>query len=86
MAGGGGPVTVGGADAAAVERTGFAGVAGSLQRGLAIALLPASILPVLLFGPALLRAPEKLWREARAEVQRLQATPSTARARERHTP
>jgi hypothetical protein len=45
----------------------------ALRRALAVALLPLSILPVVLFGRALLRAPEKLWREAQAEVQRLQA-------------
>ncbi len=44
----------------------------SLRRACAIALLPASILPVVLLGPGLARAPEKLWREAHAEVQRLQ--------------
>jgi len=44
---------------------------GSLGRALAMLLLPASILPVLVFGPQLVRAPEKLWREGRAEVQRL---------------
>jgi hypothetical protein len=73
-------------DLAPVARTGTAGATGSLQRALAIALLPASILPVVLFGPALLRAPEKLWREARAEVQRLQEPAQAPRARERHTP
>lgn len=44
----------------------------SLKRVLAILLLPASIAPVPLLGPTLLRAPRKLWREASAEVQRLQ--------------
>jgi hypothetical protein len=58
----------------------------SLERLLAKALLPASILPVVLFGPALLRAPEKLWREARAEVQRLQAPRPASRDQERRTP
>jgi hypothetical protein len=78
MAGGGGQ--------AIVARTGFAGAIGSLRRALAIVLLPASILPVVLFGPALLRAPEKLWREARAEVQRLREPARAPRARERQTP
>jgi hypothetical protein len=71
---------------ATVARTGFAGAMGSLRRALAIALLPASIVPVALFGPALLRAPEKLWREARAEIQRLQEPARAPRARERRTP
>jgi hypothetical protein len=44
----------------------------ALRRALAVALLPLSILPVVLFGRALLRAPEKLWREAQAEVRHLQ--------------
>jgi hypothetical protein len=47
------------------------GVLGSLGRALAMLLLPASIVPVLVFGPQLVRAPEKLWREDRAAVQRL---------------
>jgi len=51
------------------------GVRASFERAAAMALLPASILPVLLLGPGLLRAPEKLWRETRAEVQRLQERP-----------
>ena len=45
----------------------------SLTRGLAMALVPASMLPVLLAGPALLRAPRTLWRQAWADVQRMQA-------------
>jgi len=45
----------------------------SLARTLAMALLPASILPVLLTGPALVRAPRTLWRQAWADVQRMQA-------------
>jgi len=52
---------------------------GRLARLLAIALLPASIVPVCLLGPALLRAPQRLWREAAAEVARLQAHPSGGR-------
>lgn len=44
----------------------------SLKRALAILLLPASILPVPLLGPTLLRSPHKLWRQASAEIQRLQ--------------
>jgi hypothetical protein len=35
-------------------------------------VLPASILPVVFLGPTLLRAPHKLWREAGAELQRLE--------------
>jgi hypothetical protein len=58
----------------------------SLERVLARALLPASIMPVVLFGPALLRAPEKLWREARAEVQRLQGPRPAPHAQARRTP
>jgi hypothetical protein len=76
----------GGEGQAMIARAGFADAMGSLRRALAIALLPASILPVVLFGPALLRAPEKLWREARAEVQRLQEPTRVSRARERQTP
>ncbi len=49
------------------------GPLGSLRRGLAVALLPLSIVPVVLFGRPLLRAPEKLWREAQAEVGRPRA-------------
>jgi hypothetical protein len=45
-----------------------------IRRALAMALLPASMLPVLLGGPALLRAPHTLWRQAWADVQRLQAS------------
>jgi hypothetical protein len=42
-----------------------------LARGLAAAVLVASILPVVLLGPSLLRAPLKLERELHADVQRL---------------
>ena len=45
----------------------------SLQRVLAQALLPASIVPVLLLGPGLVRAPQTLWRRVSAEVRRLDA-------------
>ena len=45
----------------------------SLRRGLAMLLLPGAIVPVMLTGPALLRAPGHLSREAAAEVQRLEA-------------
>ena len=45
----------------------------SLQRALAQALLPASIVPVLVFGPGLVRAPQTLWRKVSAEVRRLDA-------------
>jgi hypothetical protein len=44
----------------------------SLKRALAMLLLPASIVPVPLLGPTLLRAPHRLWRQASAEIQRLQ--------------
>ncbi len=43
----------------------------TVRRALAQALLPAAILPVLLLGPGLARAPWKLWRQLSAEVQRL---------------
>ena len=43
----------------------------SLRRGLAMLLLPASIVPVLFLGPTLLRAPQRLWRQASADVHRL---------------
>lgn len=79
-------MTAGVPDTAPVEQTRPGGPLSSLRRALAVALLPASILPVVLFGPALLRAPEKLWREARAEVQRLQAPRPSPRARERRAP
>jgi hypothetical protein len=58
-----------------------AGPIDALRRALAVALLPLSILPVVLFGHALLRAPEKLWREAQAEVQRLEAPPHSPAVR-----
>ncbi len=35
------------------------------------ALLPASIVPVLILGPGLVHAPEKAWKRLSAEVQRL---------------
>jgi hypothetical protein len=44
----------------------------TLKRALAMLLLPASIVPVPLLGPTLLRAPHRLWRQASAEIQRLQ--------------
>jgi hypothetical protein len=44
-----------------------------LTRGLAASVLVASILPVVLLGPSLLRAPVKLGRELHADVQRLLA-------------
>ena len=43
----------------------------AIRRALAQALLPASILPVLVLGPGLVRSPQKLWRQVSAEVQRL---------------
>jgi hypothetical protein len=45
----------------------------SLRRALAMALLPAAIIPLPFLGPALLRAPGHLSREAAAELQRLEA-------------
>jgi hypothetical protein len=56
-----------------------------LTRGLAASVLVASILPVVLLGPSLLRAPLKLGRELHADVQRLLAPRSTRpRARAGH--
>ena len=43
----------------------------AIRRGLAEALLPASIIPVLVLGPGLAHAPQRLWRQVSAEVQRL---------------
>jgi hypothetical protein len=43
----------------------------SVKRGLAILLLPASIIPLPFLGPTLLRAPHRLYRQASADVQRL---------------
>ena len=43
-----------------------------LGRWLAVLVLPASIVPVLFLGPTLLRAPHRLWRQAGAEIQRLE--------------
>jgi hypothetical protein len=40
-----------------------------MKRALAMLVLPASILPVFLTGPALLRAPEGLWRQISADVR-----------------
>jgi hypothetical protein len=48
-----------------------AGLAARLTRALAVSVLVASILPVVLLGPSLLRAPVKLGRELHADVQRL---------------
>jgi hypothetical protein len=43
----------------------------SLKRGLAMLLLPASIVPVVFLGPSLLRAPRRLWRMTYADVHRV---------------
>jgi len=61
------------------------------RRILTMLVLPASLLPVLLLGPGMLRAPRKLARQAWADVVRLErrleparshpAPPPTARAR-----
>jgi hypothetical protein len=48
------------------------GAFAATRRWAAMLVLPASILPVLFLGPTLLRAPHKLWREAGAELQRLE--------------
>jgi hypothetical protein len=55
----------------------------SLQRGLAQALLPAAILPVLLFGPGIVRAPQTLWRRGTADVRRLLAPAPSGHRRAR---
>jgi hypothetical protein len=52
----------------------------ALGRLLAALLLPLSIVPVIMLGPGLLRAPERLGRQARAEVQRLEIALAPARA------
>lgn len=44
----------------------------TIRRWAAMLVLPASILPVVFLGPTLLRAPHKLWRQAGAELQRLE--------------
>ena len=43
----------------------------TIAHGLAVMVLVVSILPVVLAGPSLLRAPVKLERELRADVERL---------------
>lgn len=73
--GDGGVMSVTVADPRPVSRR--AGISRSLARALAMVLLPASILPVLLAGPALLRAPRTLWRQTWADVQRMQAGSTT---------
>ena len=59
------------------------GVRGSLARALAMVLLPASMVPVLLAGPALVRAPRTLVRQAWADVQRMQAGTHSHKAQAR---
>jgi len=44
----------------------------TLRRALAMLLLPASILPVALLGPALLHAPHRLLRQAGAAIEHLE--------------
>jgi hypothetical protein len=46
-------------------------VSASVNRGLAVLLLPASIIPLPFLGPTLLRAPHRLYRQSAADVQRL---------------
>jgi hypothetical protein len=59
---------------AALSGTGHGGGAlAATRRWAAMLVLPASILPVVFLGPTLLRAPHKLWRQASAELQRLEA-------------
>ena len=50
------------------------GALAATRRWAAMLVLPASILPVVLLGPTLLRAPHTLWRQAGAELQRLEAS------------
>jgi hypothetical protein len=54
-----------------------------LARALAMALLPASMGPVLLAGPALVRAPQALVRQAWADVVRMHAGTHSHRERAR---
>ena len=44
----------------------------ALLRGLAMALLAASILPVLLLGPGIVRAPQELFRSATTALGHLE--------------
>jgi hypothetical protein len=53
----------------------------TLRRILTMLVLPASLLPVLLLGPGMLRAPRKLTRQAWADVQRLERRLEPARHR-----
>lgn len=54
---------------AAVAAAPGTGVARRTRRVLAMLVLPASIVPVLVTGPALVRAPQRLWREISADIQ-----------------
>ena len=61
------------------------GVRTRAGRALAVLVLPASILPLLFLGPAMLRAPERVWIPAqphagRAGVARPAAAPARPRA------
>jgi hypothetical protein len=61
-------------------RVGARGPLGALKRTLAIALLPASILPVLVFGPGIVRAPGEQLNRVLAALQRLeQSAPAKQR-------
>ncbi len=53
----------------------------TLKRIAAMLVLPASLLPVVLLGPGVLRAPRKLIRQAAADVERLEQRLAPARAR-----
>lgn len=53
----------------------------SLRRAMAMLVLPASIVPVIFLGPTLLRSPQRLVRQAAAEVQRLEGPPAHHRGR-----
>ena len=55
------------------------GGAMSLRRGLAMLVLPASLLPIMMFGPGLLRTPLKIGREWESEVQRIEQSMSQRR-------
>jgi hypothetical protein len=52
----------------------------TIAHGLAVMVLVVSILPVVLAGPSLLRAPVKLERELRANVERLLHSGGRSRA------
>ncbi len=60
-----------------------AGVLAGFGRMLAVLLVPAAIVPVVLLGPGLLRAPVRLTRQAHTAVQRLEIALAPARRHHR---